>query len=159
MVERVGKRRTDSIREQKLEKRREGWLGREKKKLENEKFKRSDRKKYGAPTINGRTHINLHPLSHLSFNLPLLSLSLNIYSSLYICRTPEWTALYPINHWTSGFPQKKVRKKRRVCEKSVCWKSLCSNFKIVFQIIYLKIKYLYVFKQCFFSLNLPLYGE
>lgn len=31
MVERMGKRRTDSIREQKLEKRREGWLGRGKK--------------------------------------------------------------------------------------------------------------------------------
>lgn len=127
MVERVGKRRTDSIREQKLEKRREGWLGREKKKLENEKFKRSDRKKYGAPTINGRTHINLHPLSHLSFNLPLLSLSLNIYSSLYICRTPEWTALYPINHWTSGFPQKKVRKK-----KKGVWKK-CLLKKFVFE--------------------------
>lgn len=69
MVEGVGKRRTDSILQQKLEKRREGATER-KKKLENEKFKRSDRKKYGAPTINGRTHINLHPLSHLSFNLP-----------------------------------------------------------------------------------------
>ncbi|GIY78254.1 hypothetical protein CDAR_223321 [Caerostris darwini] len=44
----------------------------------NEKFKRTDQKKYGAPTINGRTHINSHPLSHLCFNSHPHPLSRNI---------------------------------------------------------------------------------